>query len=155
MTANILLMSFKNVQIFMFLFCLCIYLVLCNFCQTLWLTLKHLVTEEFFSPLVTDGQFEWTSPFLTRRDWASEDDEWGCFKMSFSSVSPSLRFPPCMRRRNAELTDFYAPIISKWRNSFNQNLTTVNWIIIPWTRSEAICVFSILEDISLKTEIML
>lgn len=155
-------MSFKNVQIFMFLFCLCVYLVLCNFCQTLWLTLKHLVTEEFFSPLVTDGQFEWTSPFLTRRDWASEDDEWGCFKMSFSSVSPSLRFPPCMRRRNAELTDFYAPIISKWRNSFNQSSEPDHCKLdhhpmnTLWSH---LCVLhpgeAPMEDISLKTEIML
>lgn len=110
----------------MFLFYPCIYLVLCDFCHTLWLTLKHLVTEEgffcFFSLLVTDGQFEWTSPFLTQRDWASEDDEWGCFKTSFSSVSPSLHFPPCkMEKKNAELTDFYTPTISKWRNSFNRS----------------------------------
>lgn len=89
----------------------------------LLLTLKHLVTEEFFFllPLVTDGQFEWTSPFLTQRYWALQDDEWGCLKTSFRSVSPSLRFPPCVRRRNAELTVSYTPTISKWRNSFNRS----------------------------------
>lgn len=66
----------------------------------------------FFFPLVTDGQFEWTSPFLTQRDWASEDDEWGCFKTSFSSVSPSLHFPPCIRGggEGGECrADFYPP----------------------------------------------
>lgn len=137
---------------------------------SLWLLSDSLTDFEasgykggFFStPLVTDGQFEWTSPFLTQKDWASEDDEWGCFKTSFSSVSPSLHFPPCMRKRNAELTDFYTPTISKWRNSFHrssepdrckQDHHPKNTL---WSH---LCVLhpgkAPVEDISLKTEIML
>lgn len=161
MTANISLTSFKTVQIFMFLFCPCTYFVLCDFCQTLWLTLKHLVTEEaFIFFLVTDGQFEWTSPFLTQRDWASEDDEWGCFKTSFSSGSPSLHLPPCMRIRNAELTDIYTPTISKWRNSFNRSSNTdhckldqhsMNTLWRHLCVFEDICVFFVQERLQRKT----
>lgn len=76
------------------LFCPCIYFVLCDFCETLWLTLKHLVTKKPFCP-----RHRWVvwvnKPFLTWRDGATEDDEWGFRK----PVSPSLLFPPCMRKR--------------------------------------------------------
>lgn len=90
------LTSFKTVHIFLSQFCPCVYLVLC---ETLGLTLKHLVTKKFlfFSP-----RHRWVvwvnKPFLTQRDWPTEDDEWA-FSTSLCSVSPSLRFPPCLGKR--------------------------------------------------------
>lgn len=135
-----------------------IFVRLSDWLWSIWLQRRFC----FFFSLVTDGRFEWTSPFLTQRDWASEDDEWGCFKTSFSSVSPSLCFPPCMRKRNAELTGFYTPTISKWRNSFNWSSEPAHCkldhhpINTLWSH---LCVLhpgqAPMEDISLKTEIIL
>lgn len=135
-----------------------------TFVRLFWLTLKHLVTGEGPPPafLVTDGQFEWTSPFLTQRDWASEDDEWGCSQTSFSSVSPSPRFLPRMRRRNSQLTDFYTPTSFKWRNSFSRSSKPDDCKLDHHpmnTLRSHLCVFhpekALIEDVSLKTEITL